>query len=266
MSYKNLIFFNKSGHQSNLIWNGDFWEARLMLPRVSVDLFEIEHFFIVEKFLDLNANTVYGYPHLTPDITATTTASGIYGDFKAGSNVVKTDAVPLVDYIGSKVFTSQFPQGNEIVAVDTSLNRITLKDPSTLTENGIPLIFNLWKSSFETTRNVLDFDAFDSFNGDIIKGTDYVTTSSDLSKIKISGDYLTILGNGIPKNARITSIVGNKIYLNKTCNVNIIFLKKYIFKESHDHNNLFSSSKVSNNLTYSYCDEYCLDRLSCIGK
>ena len=31
-------------------------------------------------------------------------------------------------------------------------------------------------------------------------------------------------------------------------------------------NNLFSSSKVSNNLTYSYCDEYCLDRLSCIGK
>ena len=60
MSYKNLIFFNKSGHQSNLIWNGDFWEARLMLPRVSVDLFEIEHFFIVEKFLDLNANTVYG--------------------------------------------------------------------------------------------------------------------------------------------------------------------------------------------------------------
>jgi hypothetical protein len=221
MSYKNLIFFNKSGHQSNLIWNGDFWEARLMLPRVSVDLFEIEHFFIVEKFLDLNANTVYGYPHLTPDITATTTASGIYGDFKAGSNVVKTDAVPLVDYIGAKVFTSQFPQGNEIVAVDTSLNRITLKDPSALTENGIPLIFNLWKSSFETTRNVLDFDAFDSFNGDIIEGTDYVTTSSDLSKIKISGDYLTILGNGIPKNARITSIVGNKIYLNKTCNVNI---------------------------------------------
>jgi hypothetical protein len=221
MSYKNLLFFNKSGHQTNLIWNGDFWEARLMLPRVSVDLFEIEHFFIVEKFLDYTGNPVYGYPHITPDITASTTAAGIYGNFKSGSTVIKTDVSPLSDYVGSKIFTSQFPDGNDIVSVDTTLNTITVKNAATATENNVPLFFNLWKSSFETTRNVLDFDAFDSFKADITKGNDYITTSSDLTSIKSSGDYLMILGNGIPKNARITSIVGNNIYLNKICNVDI---------------------------------------------
>jgi hypothetical protein len=221
MSYKNLLFFNKSGHQTNLIWNGDFWEARLMLPQVSVDLFEIEHFFIVEKFLDYSGNPVYGYPHITPEVGSTTSPSGIYGDFKSGSNVVKTNIAPIPDYIGSKLFTSQFPSGNEIVGIDASLNKIILKDSSTVTETGIPLIFNLWKSSFETTRNVLDFDAFDSFKGDVSAGKDYITTSSDLSAIKNSGDNLMILGNGVPKNARITNISGNKIYLNKICNVNL---------------------------------------------
>jgi hypothetical protein len=69
MNYKNLLFFNKTGHQSNFVWNGEFWETRLMLPQVSVDLFEIEHLFIIEKFEDLNGNTVYGYPHITPEIS-----------------------------------------------------------------------------------------------------------------------------------------------------------------------------------------------------
>jgi hypothetical protein len=158
MSYKNLLFFNKSGHQTNLIWNGDFWEARLMLPTVSVDLFEIEHFFIVEKFKNSQGEIVYGYPHITPDLSSTTSASKIFGSFVAGSRKVVTDVEPLASYIGAKLFSTQFPNGNEIVGVDVSAKTITLNDPATYAESLVPLVFNLWKASFETTRNVLDFD------------------------------------------------------------------------------------------------------------
>ena len=215
MSYKNLLFFNKSGHQTNLIWNGDFWEARLMLPTVSTELFEIEHFFIVEKFEDSSQNIVYGYPHITPDLSASTSASGIYGTFKTGSNIVYTDVAPLADYIGSELFCSQFPNGSIITAIDSELNTITISDNATSSESGLPLFFNLWRSSFETTRNVLDFDTYPSFLGTVTANTDYIVTSSDLSSIKSSDYDLMILGNGIPKDARITSISGNKIYLNK---------------------------------------------------
>ena len=221
MSYKNLLFFNKSGHQTNLIWNGDFWEARLMLPTVSVDLFEIEHFFIVEKFKNSQGDIVYGYPHISPDTSGTTSASKIFGSFNAGSNKIITDVSPLASYVGAKVFCSQFPNGNEITSVDVNSNTITLANPATYKESNVPLIFNLWKASFETTRNVLDFDTFPSFKADIVKGKDYITTNTDLTGIKENSDYLMILGNGIPKDARITSVSGKNIHLNKICDVSI---------------------------------------------
>jgi len=221
MSYKNLLFFNKSGSQTNLIWNGDFWEARLMLPAVSVDLFEIEHFFIVEKFKNSQGEIVYGYPHITPDLSGTTSASKIFGSFIAGSRKVVTDVEPKLSYVGAKLFSVQFPNGNEVVAVDVSAKTLTLNDPATYNETLVPLVFNMWKASFETTRNVLDFDTFPSFKGEVVKGKDYITTNIDLNSIKESSEHLMVLGNGIPKDARITSISGKNIYLNKICEVSL---------------------------------------------
>ena len=221
MNYKNLLFFNKLGHQSNLKWNGDFWEARLLLNKVSIDLFELEHYFIVEKFLDGLGNTVYGYPHITPDTTSLTSASEIYGNFTAGSNIIKTDVSPLSDYVGSLLFSSQFPGGTQIVSIDPVKNIIQISDSASRTESTSPLFFNLWRTSFETTSNVLDFDSFPPFLGDVTSGSDYIVTSSDISSIKTSNDYLLILGDGIPKNARIVKVDGNKIYLNRVCNVSI---------------------------------------------
>ena len=229
MSYKNLLFFNKSGHQTNLIWNGDFWEARLMLPTVSVDLFEIEHFFIVEKFKNSQGEIVYGYPHITPDLSSTTSASKIFGSFVSGSRKVVTDVEPLASYIGAKLFSTQFPNGNEIVGVDVSAKTITLNDPATYAESLVPLVFNLWKASFETTRNVLDFDTFPSFKCDIVKGRDYIITNIDLTDINESSEHLMILGNGIPKDARITSISGKNIYLNKICEVSISSTTVFVY-------------------------------------
>ena len=220
MSYKNLLFFNKTGHQANFVWNGDFWETRLMLPQVSVDLFEIEHLFIVEKFKDLTGNTVYGFPHITPSIDSTS-ASGIYGTFKSGSNKVTVNVEPSVDFIGSKVFCQQFPNGNLITAVDVNTKTIELDNNASYNQEDSPLFFNIWRVSFETTRNVLDFDSFDSFKGNITKGSDYITSSSDLTSISENDEYLMILGNGIPKDARIVKVSGNKIYLNKKCEVTL---------------------------------------------
>lgn len=221
MSYKNLLFFNKAGNQTNLIWNGDFWEARLLLPRVSVDLFEIEHFFIVEKFKNSQGQIVYGYPHITPDLTGTASALNILGNFITGSQKVIIDTVPLLSYIGAKLFCQQFPNGNEIVEVDINAKTLTLSDPALNTENLVPLFFNLWKASFETPSNVLDFDTFPSFKGDIVKGKDFITTSIDLTSIKENSEHLMILGNGIPKDARITNISGKNIFLNKICGVSL---------------------------------------------
>jgi hypothetical protein len=116
MNYKNLLFFNKSGHQYTLKWNGSFWEGRLLFPEVSVGLFEIEHLFIVEKFKKTNNEIVYGYPHISPDVMQETSALGLYGGFIAGSNLVALNDTPLAEYIGANIFTSQFPNGNKIIA------------------------------------------------------------------------------------------------------------------------------------------------------
>jgi len=220
MNYKNLLFFNKTGHQSNFVWNGEFWETRIMLPQVSVDLFEIEHLFIVEKFEDLNGNTAYGYPHITPNLSSTS-ASGIYGSFKSGSKKVIVNNQPVLDFIGSKIFCQQFPNGNLVTAVNIEDKTIELENAAIYSEDLSPLFFNLWRVSFETTRNVLDFDAFDPFKANITKGLDYITAASDISSILDNDEFLMILGDGIPKDARITKVSGNKIYLNKKCEVTL---------------------------------------------
>jgi len=229
MNYNNLIFFNKSGHQTNLIWNGNFWEARLMLPRVSVDLFETEHFFIVEKFKDLTGKTVYGYPHITPDVNADSSAAGIYGEFVLGSNLIRTDVPPLQDYVGSKLFCAQFPNGSEILSVDPVNNTITIQDNAILSEINVTLLFNIWKVSFETTRNVIDFDLFTGLKASIVSGRDYITVNVDTDQIKYSEYKLVILGDGIPKDARITSASGKNIYLNKICNVTLTNSDVFIY-------------------------------------
>lgn len=222
MNYNNLLFFNKLGHQTNLIWNGNFWEARMMLPQVSIDLFETEHLFIIERFKNISGDIVYGYPHITPDITSDVSASGIYGSFISGSKVIATNIDPLPEYIGAKLFCSQFPNGSIITAVDIPNKKITISDNATATQSSLPLLFNLWRTSFETTRNVIDFDQFSNIKADIVKGKDYITIKGDLSGIKDSEYKLIILGDGIPKDARIVKIVGNNIYLNKTLSVTLL--------------------------------------------
>lgn len=63
MILENLLFFNKKGDQYNFQFNGTYWEGSVLFPIVSEKLFEIEHIFIIEKFLDSSSNIKYGYPH-----------------------------------------------------------------------------------------------------------------------------------------------------------------------------------------------------------
>lgn len=63
MTTQNLLFFDKKGEQYNFQWNGNFWEGSVLFPIVSEKLFEVEHVFIIEKFLDNLGDTKYGYPH-----------------------------------------------------------------------------------------------------------------------------------------------------------------------------------------------------------
>jgi len=63
MTTQNLLFFDKKGEQYNFEWNGNFWEGSVLFPIVSEKLFEIEHIFIIEKFLDNVGDTKYGFPH-----------------------------------------------------------------------------------------------------------------------------------------------------------------------------------------------------------
>jgi hypothetical protein len=63
MTTQNLLFFNKKGDQYNFQWNGKYWEGSVLFPIVSEKLFEVEHIFIIEKFLDLSSEIKYGFPH-----------------------------------------------------------------------------------------------------------------------------------------------------------------------------------------------------------
>jgi hypothetical protein len=63
MVNQNLLFFDKQGEQYNFEWNGNYWEGSVLFPLVSEKLFEIEHIFIIEKFLNNLSETKYGFPH-----------------------------------------------------------------------------------------------------------------------------------------------------------------------------------------------------------
>jgi len=63
MTIQNLLFFDKKGNQYNFQFNGEYWEGSILFPIVSERLFEIEHIFVIEKFLDTSSNIKYGYPH-----------------------------------------------------------------------------------------------------------------------------------------------------------------------------------------------------------
>jgi hypothetical protein len=63
MNLKNLLFFDKKGEQYNFNWNGTYWEGAILFPMVSEKLFEIQHIFVIEKFLTPSSELKYGFPH-----------------------------------------------------------------------------------------------------------------------------------------------------------------------------------------------------------
>lgn len=63
MVAQNLLFFDKKGLRYNFVWNGSHWEGAVLFPKVSEKLFEVEHIFIIEEFLNNSLQTEYGYPH-----------------------------------------------------------------------------------------------------------------------------------------------------------------------------------------------------------
>jgi hypothetical protein len=63
MTLQNLLFFDKKGDQYIFKWNSTNWEGSVLFPIVSEKLFEVQHIFIIEKFLDLSAEIKYGFPH-----------------------------------------------------------------------------------------------------------------------------------------------------------------------------------------------------------
>lgn len=65
MTIQNLLFFDKKGNQYNFQFNGEYWEGSILFPVVSERLFEIEHIFVIEKFLNSSSEIKYGYPHST---------------------------------------------------------------------------------------------------------------------------------------------------------------------------------------------------------
>ena len=64
-NYSNLLFFDKKGDPFSFDWNGSYWEGSILFDRISTNLFDVAHIFIIEKFLDLSPSPqiVYGFPH-----------------------------------------------------------------------------------------------------------------------------------------------------------------------------------------------------------
>jgi len=64
MNIQNLLFFDKKGDRYNFQWNGNYWEGAVLFPLVAERLFEIEHVFVIEKFINASTlETEYGFPH-----------------------------------------------------------------------------------------------------------------------------------------------------------------------------------------------------------
>ena len=71
-NYINLLFFDKKGDRYNFNWNGNYWEGAVLFPLVAEKLFEIEHVFVIEEFINSNTlQTEYGFPHADTTSPAT---------------------------------------------------------------------------------------------------------------------------------------------------------------------------------------------------
>lgn len=69
-SWDNLKFFNKKGQNLNLQKINGVWTGNIFLPKVSVEILESEHIFILEKLYDtVNSKLVYAAPQNKDTIT-----------------------------------------------------------------------------------------------------------------------------------------------------------------------------------------------------
>lgn len=204
MNYNNLLFFNKSGHQYTFSWNGNFWEGRVLLPQVSTDLFEIEHIFVIEKFLP---GIKYGVPHVTPNLESS--SLGVTATFSTSSLNVTLDTTVSSDLVGSKLFSYATPDGSVITSI--SGTTLTLSDLPVLS-GSYPINFGAWRSRFEYDYNILDFDQTDNFTCTFIAGNDYLKTSE--SPTINQGDI--IVGDGVPYDSKVISFSNGIIKINKT--------------------------------------------------
>jgi len=222
-NHKSLYFFNKKGHQQNLSWNGKYWEGRTLLPKVSENLFEIEHIFMVQKFnLVTTGEIKYGVPHTTaPDSYGN--PWGITAKFTSGSyNVVLSSPISS-DLVGATVF-SDYVYGAKITAI--SGNTITLDQSSYFTGNS-DISFTAWRARFETPYNIIDFDGVPNLTAKLVSGQNYLTTSADISEVKPG--YI-ITGEGLEEGTRIVSITGNKININKTLKISNVSASCWIYE------------------------------------
>ena len=220
-TYQNLLFFNKSGHQQNFSWNGNFWEGRILLPQVSEELFEIEHLFIVEKLLDASMVVNYGIPH--NDLPSYyNNIWGIEGTFTMGSNVISLSAPISTDLIGATIFTYGFT-GKIIDINGTSVTTDTVASSYAI----VGFAISGWRTRFETPYNIVDFDEVPSIVASFIDGNKYLTSDNDLSLL-IPG-YL-ISGEGIPDGTKIISVVGNRINVNKKFTASVANQNCFIYQ------------------------------------
>jgi len=220
-TYQNILFFNKSGNQHNFSWNGTFWEGRILLPQVSVDLFEVEHIFAVEKLRDINSNYTYGLPHSdTPGVYGN--PMGIIGTFVISTNTVTLSGDLSSDLIGSYIFSAYFT--GTILGINDNI--ATLSGNATSSGTG-PISFAAWRTRFETNYNIVDFDEVPSIIASFTAGNTYLTSFSDLSLL--TPGY-NITGEGIPAETKIISIVGTTINVNKSFLVTAANQNCYVYQ------------------------------------
>lgn len=203
---KNLLFFNKRGHQHNIEWNGEYWEGRILFPEVSEDLFEVEHIFAIEKLLTTGLTMSHGIPHADLPLTWGN-PMGYTAKFVSSSNTIVTSSVLSSELIGARIF-SDYVEG---IITGISGTNVTLDTPASSTGTGTFSIA-AWRSRFESLYNVIDFDEFPIISGSYTSGNSYITSNDDLSSIKPG---TTISGAGIPAACKILSISGNRINVNK---------------------------------------------------
>ena len=222
MNYNNLLFFNKKGHQQNLTWNGNFWEGRILMPQVSVDLFEMEHIFGVEKLLNPFNEIKYGIPHASLPETYGN-PDGITASFTNGSDEIILSAEISSELIGAYIF-SPYIIGGQILSINGT--KVKLNSVSTGSGNSSFSISAI-RVRFETPYNIVDFDEIPSIIVSYKSGTNIITTNSDITLVK-SG-YL-IAGEGIPNGTKIIAVNGKNIEINKILEGNINDSNCWIYK------------------------------------